>query len=172
MFWGAQTEQSCLKKEVSNLKYVIIGNSIAAVGAVEAIRRNDKEGRIVIVGKEKYHVYSRPLISYLLMGKTTEEKMKYRNDDFYRENQCELKLNTTAVRIDPKEKKVILDDGGYETYDRLLVATGSSPVVPPVPGLKEVRNRFTFTSLDDAKALGDTLNENMKGILKVLIVGP
>jgi len=67
---------------VNSLKYVIIGNSAAAIGAVEAIRKNDKEGRIVIISNENYHTYSRPLISYLLMGKTTEEKMKYRDDIF------------------------------------------------------------------------------------------
>jgi len=63
-------------------KYVIIGNSIAAVGAVEAIRRNVKDGRIAIISNEKYHVYLRPLISYLLMGKTDENKMKYRDENF------------------------------------------------------------------------------------------
>ncbi len=156
-----------MKKEVSSLKYVIIGNSAAAVGAVEAIRRNDSKGRIVIIGSEKYHVYSRPLISYLLMGKTDEERMKYRNNDFYRNNKCEVRLNTTAVKIDAEKKIVHLDNGDCETYDKLLVATGSSPFIPPVPGLEKVEDKFTFTTLDDAKALGEKVKENTR----VLIVG-
>jgi len=149
------------------LEYVIIGNSTAAVGAVEAIRRNDKTGKIVIISNEKYHVYSRPLISYLLLGKTDEERMKYRNDDFYSEHRCELKLGRTAQRIDVQEKRVILDDGESVSYDRLLVASGSSPVVPPIPGLEKVRNKFTFTTLDDAKSLEKALFENAR----VLILG-
>ncbi|HHY81844.1 MAG TPA: NAD(P)/FAD-dependent oxidoreductase [Clostridiales bacterium] len=149
------------------MKYVIIGNSAAAVGAVEAIRKNDKEGRIVIVSNENYHVYSRPLISYLLLGKTNEEKMKYRNDDFYRENRCELKLNKTAQRLDIKQKQVIFEDGDAESYDKLLIATGSSPFIPPVQGLDKVKSMYTFTTLDDAKALDNALSENSK----VLIVG-
>lgn len=156
-----------LKKGVNSLKYVIIGNSAAAVGTVEAIRRNDKKGKIVIVSKENYHVYSRPLISYLLLGKTTEEKMKYRNDEFYKENKCELKLNKTAQRIDVEHKKVIFEDGVYESYDKLLIATGSSPFIPPIKSLDKVKNKFTFTTLDDAKALSSVLKENSR----VLIVG-
>jgi len=152
---------------VNSLKYVIIGNSTAAVGAVEAIRRNDKDGRVVIAGSEKYHVYSRPLISYLLLGKTDEQRMKYRNDNFYIDNKCELKLNKTAVKIDVDKKHVIFDDGDYESYDKLLIATGSSPFVPPLKGLDKVKNRFTFTTLDDAKALDGVLKEGTK----VLIVG-
>mgnify|MGYP001470469746 FL=1 len=129
------------------MKYVIIGNSTAAIGAVEAIRKNDKEGKIVILSKENHHVYSRPLISYLLLGKTTEEKMKYRKDSFYTENKCELKLNKTAERIDVENKQVILDDGSYESYDKLLIATGSSPFVPPIRGLDKVKNKYTLPLL-------------------------
>ncbi|OPZ88571.1 MAG: hypothetical protein BWY74_03081 [Firmicutes bacterium ADurb.Bin419] len=54
------------------MNYVLVGNSAAAVGAVEAIRKNDKEGKIILISNESYHTYSRPLISYLLMGKTNE----------------------------------------------------------------------------------------------------
>lgn len=149
------------------MKYVIIGNSTAAVGAVEAIRRNDRNGRIVIIGSEKYHVYSRPLISYLLLGKTDEERMKYRGDDFYSTHQCELKLGRTAQKIDVEQKCVILDNGETESYDRLLLATGSSPVVPPIPGLDKVEKKFTFTTLDDARALEGALFEGAR----VLILG-
>ena len=135
------------------MKYVIVGNSIAAVGAVEAIRRNDTEGSIVIIGNEKHHVYSRPLISYLLLGKTDEEKMKYRDNNFYTDNKCELLLGKTAVKIDPESKHVILDDGTQIGYDKLLLCTGSSPFIPPTQGLDKVEKKFTFTTLDDAKAL-------------------
>lgn len=155
------------RKGVNSLKYVIIGNSAAAVGAVEAIRKNDKKGKIVIVSNENYHTYSRPLISYLLLGKTDLEKMKYRNDNFYIENDCELMLNKTANKISEDKKQVVFDDGSYESFDRLLIATGSSPFVPPIKGLENIENKFTFTTLDDAKKLESAIKENSK----VLIVG-
>ena len=62
------------------MRYVIIGNSAAAVGCIEGIRQLDKGGSVTVISSEPYHTYSRPLISYLLWGKTTEEGMKYRPD--------------------------------------------------------------------------------------------
>ena len=149
------------------MKYVIIGNSAAAVGAVEAIRKNDTEGKIVIISSESHHTYSRPLISYLLSGKTDENRMKYRGDSFYSDNKCEFLPGTTVQKIDPENRRVLLDDGRYESYDKLLVATGSSPFIPPVKGLEKVKNKFTFTTLDDALKLDSVLEEGTR----VLILG-
>jgi len=152
---------------VNRVNYVLVGNSAAAVGAVEAIRKNDKEGKIVIISNESYHTYSRPLISYLLMGKTNEEKMKYRGNSFYSDNNCELMLNKTVQSIDASQKTVILESGEQISYDKLLIATGSTPFIPPMPGIEKVKNKFTFSTLDDAKALERVLDKNTK----VLIAG-
>ncbi|MBO7400419.1 MAG: NAD(P)/FAD-dependent oxidoreductase, partial [Clostridia bacterium] len=69
-------------------RYVIIGNGTAAVGCIEGIRSVDKSGGITVVSAENRPVYSRPLISYYLEGKTDLERMKYRGDGFYEENGC------------------------------------------------------------------------------------
>ena len=69
------------------MEYVIIGNSAAAVGCVEGIRKQDPDGTITIVSDEPYFTYSRPLISYLLLGRTDEQHMMYRPEDFYEKNQ-------------------------------------------------------------------------------------
>ena len=63
-------------------RYVIIGNGTAAVGCIEGIRSVDKKGEITVVSKENHPVYSRPLISYYLEGKTDLERIKYRGDSF------------------------------------------------------------------------------------------
>ena len=63
-------------------KYVIIGNSAAAIGTIEGIRSVDTEGTITLISDEKHHTYSRPLISYYLLGAVEEKKMLYRNKDF------------------------------------------------------------------------------------------
>ena len=147
-------------------KYVIIGNSAAGIGAVEGIRQVDKAGDITIVTDEPHHTYSRPLISYLLLGKATEETMKYRGDNFYAENNVRL-VHATATGIDASAKQVALPDGGRIPYDKLLVATGSSAFVPPFEGLDTVKDKFTFMSLDDAKKLDEALGTGKR----VLIVG-
>lgn len=149
------------------MNYVIIGNSAAAVGCIEGIRKNDRESAITVISDEKHHTYSRPLISYLLYGKTDEERMKYRPDSFYKDNDVTPILGKKAVKIDTKNRKVMLDDGKAVPYDKLLVATGSRPFVPPMKGLDTVENKFTFMTLDDAKALDSVLTKESK----VLIVG-
>ena len=149
------------------MKYVIIGNSAAAIGAVEAIRKTDRTGQILILSSEPYHTYSRPLISYLLLGKTTEEKMLYRDRDFYEKMHCDFRPNTTVVKLDPEQKQVLLADGSTESYDRVLVATGSSPFVPPMAGLDTVEHKTTFGSLEDAKRLSGMIDSRSR----VLIIG-
>jgi len=149
------------------LKYVIIGNSAAGIGAVEGIRSIDEQGEITVITNESHHTYSRPLISYLLLGKVTEESMRYRGDNFYRDNNCTLLSNAAVEKIDAKAKNVVLRDGKKIPYDKLLVATGSSPFVPPFEGLDTVKNKFTFMSLDDALKLDAALAKDRR----VLIVG-
>lgn len=148
-------------------KYVIIGNSAAAVGAVTSIRETDQEGSIVIISKEPYHTYSRPLISYWLQGKVTEEKMLYRDKDFYKANNCTLLPGKEAVSIDQANKIVVLASGENIAYDKLLVCTGSTPLVPPMEGLEKVEKKFTFLSFDDAKAIKAAVSADSR----VLILG-
>jgi len=149
------------------MKYVIIGNSAAGIGAVEGIRQIDKQGEITVITNEPHHTYSRPLISYLLLGKVTEEGMKYRGGAFYSDNNCTLLSNTTVTEIDAAAKKAVLSDGKRIPYDKLLIGAGSSPLVPPFEGLDTVKEKFTFMSLNDARNLDASLDQNKR----VLIIG-
>ncbi|MGX8702599.1 NAD(P)/FAD-dependent oxidoreductase [Caproiciproducens sp.] len=149
------------------MNYVIIGNSAAAVGCVEGIRSVDQAGNITVISKEPHHVYSRPLISYLLYGKTDRQRMKYRPDSFYEENRVTPLLGVTVTGVDYENKKVLLDSGDRVAFDRLLFATGSSPFVPPMAGLEEVEHSFSFMKLDDAAALQKVIDQESR----VLIIG-
>ncbi len=149
------------------MKYVIIGNSAAAVGCIEGIRSVDKAGSITVVSNEPHHVYSRPLISYLIYGKTSEQRMKYRPDDFYEKNDVTTLLGVTVTKVDYESRNILLDNGNSVGFDKLLFATGSSPFVPPMQGLEEVPQKFTFMKLDDAQALRSAINPESR----VLIIG-
>ena len=148
-------------------KYVIIGNSAAAVGAVEGIRSTDTSGDITIVSSESHHTYSRPLISYLLQKKTDLSRMKYRPDSFYDENCCDIIYKTVVTALDPEKKCVYLSTGKNLSYEKLLVAAGSTPFVPPMTGLDAVKKKFSFSCLDDALALEKELGRSSR----VLIIG-
>ncbi len=116
------------------MHYVIVGGSAAGISAVEAIRSQDKEGRITLVSDEKFPLYSRCLITYFLAGKLAEDKLKYRSSDFYAKEKVEALNGVRAKRLLPEKRKLILDNGKEITYDKLLIATGASPQMVEVPG--------------------------------------
>ena len=147
------------------LNYVIIGNSAAAIGCVSGIRTIDKESQITLISDEPHFTYSRPLISYWLKGKVDDEKMYYRNSDFYEINNCNALLGKKVVKIDSDAKLVVLDDGSNVKYDKLLVAAGSSPFVPPVEGLNEASNTFTFMNWDSVKGVKSAVKNDSKVVI-------
>ena len=147
-------------------QYVIIGGGIASVGCIEGIRSVDQDAKIILISGEGRPVYCRPLISYYLQGKTDFERMKYRPDEFYPQNNCEV-INGKAVKIDTESRAVLLESGESVPYDALCVATGSSPFVPRFEGLDTVQEKFGFMTEEDALALEKAVTKDSR----VLIVG-
>lgn len=147
-------------------KYLIIGNGTAAVSAVEGIRSLDRTGSITIISREEHPAYCRPLISYYLEGKASPQRMLCRSESFYKDNSAEV-VYSSAASLDPKAKTVKLENGTELEYTKLLIASGSSPFVPPMEGLETVPNKGFFMTLDDAYALERMTDENSR----VLIVG-
>lgn len=135
-------------------KYVVIGASVAGMAAAAGIRAVDPAGRLVIVSEETEFVYSRPLISYWLAGAVDDERMRYRDDAFIEKNKIELKLGARVERVDAAAHEVTFADGTALGYEKLLLATGGSPIRPPIegvtPGLKGV---FSLVNWDDAKQI-------------------
>lgn len=149
------------------MRYVIIGGSAAAIGCIEGIRSVDKTGEIILITRETEWNYSRPLISYLLEGKTTRDKMWCRPDSFFTRNGVTVKAGVLATTLDAGDRTVRLSTGERLAYDRLLAVTGSRPFVPPIPGLETVERTFCFQTLSDASALAEALRPESR----VLILG-
>jgi NAD(P)H-nitrite reductase large subunit len=148
------------------MKYVIVGNSAAAVGCITGIRKADKENEIIVISYED-RCYSKPMIADVLVD-FPEEKLIYRDEDFFSINKVEQKLGRKAVKIDSSEKKVILEDGEAIPYDKLLISTGAVPFVPPILG-SDKEGVFTFTELKSAKDFKEYLKEN--NVNKVVVIG-
>ena len=149
------------------MRYVIIGGSAAAIGCIEGVRSVDKTGEIILITGETEWNYSRPLISYLLEGKTTRDKMWCRPDSFFTRNGVTVKAGVLATTLDAGDRTVRLSTGERLAYDRLLAATGSRPFVPPILGLETVERTFCFQTLSDASALAEALRPESR----VLILG-
>ncbi|SDY39351.1 NAD(P)/FAD-dependent oxidoreductase [Eubacterium barkeri] len=153
-------------------KYLIIGNAIAAVGGITGIRTVDPLGSITVISGEDRPVYSRPLISYWLEGRVEKENIRYRDRDFYEKNDVSVEYGVMATAVDAKRKIVTLTGGRTISYEKLLVATGSHPFVPPIPGRDSAKNTFTFTTMDDAEGIAEVLTpESQVVILGAGLIG-
>ncbi len=151
-------------------KYLIIGNSAGGIGAAEAIRKVDKTGAITIVSDEPHPAYSRPLISEYLAAQCSLERMLFRPPDFYEKNNIKAILNGKAEQLNIDEHTIKLKDGRTITWEKLLLATGGLPVVPRIEGIG-LKGVFTFTTLDDAKAIDEFLNQYPKRRVRAVVIG-
>ncbi len=116
------------------MKHVILGNGPAGVIAAEIIRKHAPADSIVLVGDEPEPPYSRMAIPYLLMGNIDEQGTYLRKDkDHFARHRIELRAGR-AARVDTAARRVRLSDGTELPFDRLLIATGSMPLRPPIPG--------------------------------------
>ena len=142
-------------------KYLIIGNSTAGVAAVETIRDVDGTGTVAVVSEEEIFNYSKPLISYYLGGRIDEKRMPFRDIHFYERNDVKLLLGRKAKEIDVDSRRVFLSDGTSLHFEKLLIATGGKPIIPPIEGLSKVKEGvFTFTRFSDAKDIIDYVQKN------------
>jgi NAD(P)H-nitrite reductase large subunit len=139
-------------------KYVIIGGSAGGIGAVEAIREVDPMGTLTVISEEPIPQYSRPMISEYVSREATLETMKYRGDQFWKNNNVQTLTGRTAKKIDFTKKLVDLDGGDKIEYEKLLIATGGKPFVPRMEG-GEKDGVFTFTELSSAEGLESKLQQ-------------
>jgi NADH oxidase (H2O2-forming) len=143
-------------------RFVIVGNGIAGISAAYAIRRLNSEAEIRIISEEPHPTYSPCVLPDYLSGEISREKVFVREFlDYSREN-IQLITSERAIAVDPDKKKIILQAGSV-AYDKLVVATGSKPMIPPIRG-KSRKGVFTFKSIED----GDSIS-NWKGRSAVVI---
>ena len=135
------------------MQHVILGAGPAGVIAAETIRKHAPKDTIIIVGDEPEAPYSRMAIPYLLIGKVGEEGTHLRHGIAHFSGQnIQVLKGKRAKQVDTARHKVLLDDGAWLPYDRLLIATGSSPATPPIPGINGPGVHSCWT-LADARAI-------------------
>jgi NAD(P)H-nitrite reductase large subunit len=145
-------------------KYLIIGNSAGGIGAAEAIRQVDKEGALTIVSEEPYPAYSRPLISKYLAGERTLEGILFRPLDFYDQNNILFLPGKKVTHLELDQRAARLEDSEQIAWEKLLLAVGGKPIFPKMKG-SDKRGVFTFTKLDDAKAVDRFLDNARKAVV-------
>ena len=148
-------------------EFVIVGGGLAAGKAAEALRTQGFTGRIILVGDENHRPYLRPPLSKdYLQGKADRDSVLVHPDDWYDEHDVELLLGNEAIALDRTERRVRLSDGSDVAYDRLLLATGSSPRLLSIPGA-DLTGVHYLRRIEDCEAIKAAFGQ----VSRVVIVG-
>jgi NAD(P)H-nitrite reductase large subunit len=138
------------------LRYVIVGNSAAGLAAAREIRRHDGNGRITLISDEPGYGYSRVMLPLYIAGKIGLRGMSIADRSFYRTHGIRLLRNESATGIDPQDRQVHTSKGKTLAYDRLLIATGASPLIPDIPG-KALQGVYPLRKAAEAAAIRGSL---------------
>ena len=137
---------------MEQVEYLVVGSSHAALEAIDAIRMHDREGSLALVTRDARAPYSPTILPYVVSGRSAPDNLHLRKAGYFSERRVACTSGLALVRIEPERNVVTLSDGAEITYDKLLLATGASPVLPPIPGIESVPYHVLRT-LDDALRL-------------------
>lgn len=147
--------------------FVVVGASLAGAKAVEVLRAEGFDGRLVLVGEEPHRPYERPPLSKsYLRGEADPGKLYVHEKNFYAEHDIELRTETRIAAIDRASSEVVGADGERIAYDRLLLATGAAARRLRIPGT-ELDQVFYLRDLADA----DRLRTALADAGRVAVVG-
>ena len=154
------------------MKYVVIGSSAAGVNAVRELRKRDKEGKIILISKDK-DIYSRCILHEYLAGKRNIERLRFVEQDFEELYDVEWMKGREAVGLDREARKILLDQGDSVSYDKLLIATGSHTFFPPIKNMAGAKNMIGFRNIDDIEVLKEVARDVIAsgGKKKIVVLG-
>jgi nitrite reductase (NADH) large subunit len=141
---------------VKTAKYLIIGNGIAALAAAKEIRKNDEEGSIIMVTNESSHTYYRIKLTEYISKDFEDDDLLVSKKEWYDEKNVKVMLSKIVEKINVENQTVRLDDSEEIKYEKLLIATGSRPFIPPING-KFKEGIFALRSLKDLYYIKDYL---------------
>ncbi|MHA2175755.1 MAG: NAD(P)/FAD-dependent oxidoreductase [Candidatus Hodarchaeales archaeon] len=130
------------------MKVVIIGSGHAAITALNTLLQNQDDLDITMLTEDRFPFYPRPAIYKIIRGHSPDDIIRH-PIDWYKSKGVDLKLNTQVKKISSTEKKVLTSDNQSFVYDKVLIATGSTPFIPPIPGMLD-GPLYSLRSIDDA----------------------
>ncbi len=130
------------------MKVIVLGNGVAGNTASSTIRHIDGQADITVISEEAHPEYSACALPHYLAGELGRQKLFLKTKKDYSRERIKTVFGQKVIRISPEEKKVFFDTSSL-AYDKLIVATGSRPIIPPIEGIN-LGGVFTLKSLDDA----------------------
>lgn len=150
---------------MKKMKLVLIGNGMAGVRALEELIKVSPDlYDITVFGAEPHPNYNRILLSPVLAGEQTVDEIILNPLDWYTDNGITLHINKKVTQVDRTRRVVIAEDGTEAEYDRLLIATGSTPFVLPVPG-KDLKGVIAYRDISDTNTMIETAKTHKHAVV-------
>lgn len=148
------------------MRYVVIGDSAAGISGAKTLRELDKDAEIVLISKDE-NVYSRCILHHYISNHRDVDALNFTSKNFFEENNITWMKGLEVKDVNDKEQTLNLSNGETLSYDKLLVCSGASAFIPPVPGLREGNNVVGLRNLDDAVLIKD----QAKKVKNVVVLG-
>ncbi|MEK7354192.1 MAG: FAD-dependent oxidoreductase [Chloroflexota bacterium] len=148
------------------MKVIVLGNGVAGNTAASTVRQLDKEAAITIISEETFPEYSACALPHYISGEHSRRRLFLRTKKDYATEKIKAILGQKVTTIHPESKEITLD-GKSLSYDKLIIATGSRPVIPPIQGVN-LAGVFTLKSPADA----DRIIEGMGKAVVLIGSGP
>jgi len=149
---------------MQQVQYLVVGSSHAALEAVNAIRMHDRDSSIALVSRDAHPPYSPTVLPYVVSGKSKPDNVALRKADYFSEQGITCLSGRTLVGLKADNNVAVLNDGAEITYGKLLLATGASPVVPPIKGINGV-SFHVLRTLDDAVGLRGAIAASRRAVV-------
>ena len=142
-------------------RYIIIGGGIAGVSAAEAVHALQPDSDITLISEEQTLPYFRMSLTRYLAGEVEREKLILHDQQWYLQNHITILLNTHVEAIETESKQISLADGQKLPFDKLILASGAHPNMPPFPG-RELKGVQTLRTLEDADLIMDVARKQAR----------
>jgi phenylglyoxylate dehydrogenase epsilon subunit len=149
---------------MEHTKYLVVGSSHAALEAVTAIRMHDTEGSLTLLTRDPHLPYSPTVLPYVVSGRSAPDAIFLRDEKFFAKQRVQLKRGAALKALHVERNAAELADGSEIAYEKILLATGASPAIPPIPGIDTV-SYHVLRTLDDATKLNAAIRQSKQAVV-------
>ena len=149
---------------MEHTKYLVVGSSHAALEAVTAIRMHDAEGSLTLLTRDPHLPYSPTVLPYVVSGRSAADGIFLRDEKFFADKRVQLKRGMALQALHAGRNAAELADGSEIGYEKLLLATGAAPAIPPIPGIDKV-SYHVLRTLDDATRLHAAIKRSKQAVV-------
>jgi nitrite reductase (NADH) large subunit len=164
---ASDSERQMMLEKLIKQKLVVVGNGMAGIRTVEALlERAPDLYDITVFGSEPYGNYNRILLSPVLAGEKSVDDIMLNTEQWYDDNNITLCKGETVAMIDRRTCEVVTEAGARVPYDRLLIATGSNPIMLPLPG-KDLPGVIGFRDIYDVERMVEASTSHRNAVCSV-----